>query len=64
MSDGAPFIRGDGLPQHTSPDGSSAERVVGTAGQTYEAARRKIVADAAREIANRSAQQNERLREQ
>jgi hypothetical protein len=64
MSDEAAFIQGEGRLQRTSPDGDSAERVAGIPEQTDKADRRKIAADAAREIAERSAQLNERLREQ
>jgi hypothetical protein len=64
MSDETEFIQGEGRLQRTSPGGGSAERVAGTGEQTDRADRRRTIADAAHEIAKRSAELNERLREQ
>jgi hypothetical protein len=63
MSDETEFGQGEGPLQQTSPGGGSAERVDGVR-ETDRADHRRIVADAAREIANRSAELNERLRQQ
>jgi hypothetical protein len=55
--------KGHGPVPRSLPDPGAGERAEGIAEQAAQAARRKVVVDAAREIADRSAQLNERLRD-